>query len=324
MAEAVPAPAFLEVPDDPQPRLIEAALRPRARPAGFDTASASRRSAGGSDPAQAVGRFGEQIVLAGPTDPNAVYRARYGPADQTMPGGYSRTLLSDPLVAGALALGTALLVDSLLGDDDDEGDAWDNISGRPQLRRVALGRGDLAAPLWLGQGPQQRQWPGDLRRRQREARQAALHEREDALHQARERAEKAERDADAARQALREQKRRIEGQENRQKSAKKAQRKPTDERKARETRTKRQARSTPDARQEDPGGDRSRQARARDPVQKAAREARKQQPEKQPKRQAQNQGRQKQPKKGQDGGKLAKADGKQKRCENGKKARCGK
>jgi hypothetical protein len=85
--------------------------------------------------AQVVEHRGDHIAIE-PADPDVIYVPRYDPGvaftspptrQPVIAPSTGGSLMRDPLVAGAIAFGSALLIDQLFGDDDEDDDeGWDD------------------------------------------------------------------------------------------------------------------------------------------------------------------------------------------------------
>jgi hypothetical protein len=107
--------AVLAQPDD----VLDAVQRMRARAAASGNLE--------SNEAQVVETEGDNISIA-PADPGVVYVPQYDTTAAFAPGPYPAptygTSTSDLLVTGAIAFGSALLIDEIFDDDDDWDDYW--------------------------------------------------------------------------------------------------------------------------------------------------------------------------------------------------------
>ena len=111
--------ALLAQPDD----LLDATQRMRARAEAVGNLA--------SNAAQTVTSDGDQIDIA-PADPKVVYVPTYDPATTyTTPAAQAPVVYQDPglsmstvLTTGAIAFGSALLIDEIFDDDDDWDDYW--------------------------------------------------------------------------------------------------------------------------------------------------------------------------------------------------------
>jgi hypothetical protein len=84
--------------------------------------------------AQVVEHRGDYVAIE-PADPDVIYVPRYDPGvaftspptrQPVIAPSTGTSLMRDPLVAGAIAFGSALLIDQLFGDDDEDDDGWDD------------------------------------------------------------------------------------------------------------------------------------------------------------------------------------------------------